>query len=164
MEHQYLAILDNIDVIVYVADFKTYEILYINEYTRKIFGNIEGKICWQSLQTGQDKPCSFCTNDKLITSEGKPTSVYHWEFQNTISGQWFDIRDTAIKWKDGHFVRLEVAIDITNRKKLEEELKQELFSRDELNSIFIGTELRITALKKEIAELKKKLRHKATYT
>ena len=123
MEHYFSAILNNIDVIVYVADLKTYEILYINEYTRKLFGDIEGKACWQSLQIGQDGPCSFCTNDKIITSEGKPTGIYHWEFQNTVTGQWFDISDMAIQWKDGRFVRLEVATDITDRKKVEEELR-----------------------------------------
>lgn len=114
-------ILDSINVIVYVADFKTYRVLYINKYTREIFGNIEGQFCWQSLQIGQTGPCSFCTNDKILTSDGKPAGVYHWEFQNTVSGKWFDILDRAIKWKDGRIVRLEVATDITRRKKAEEE-------------------------------------------
>jgi len=123
MEHSFSTILNNIDVIVYVADMRTHEILYINAYTRKIFGDIEGKICWQALQAEQNEPCSFCTNDKLINSEGEPTGSYHWEFQNTVTGQWFDIRDTAIKWGDGKIVRLEVAADITDRKKMEEELR-----------------------------------------
>jgi len=123
MGHPFLTILNNIDVIVYVADMKTYKILYLNEYTKNLFGNIEGKICWQSLQIKQNGPCSFCTNDKIINAEGKPTGTYHWEFQNTVTGQWFDIRDTAIKWEDGRIVRLEVATDITDRKKMEEELR-----------------------------------------
>lgn len=123
MEHAFSTILNNIDVIVYVADLKTYEILYINEYTKNLFGDIKGKTCWQSLQIGQNGPCSFCTNDKILTPEGKPASVYHWEFQNTVTGQWFDIRDSAIEWPDGRFVRLEVAADITDRKKVEEELR-----------------------------------------
>ena len=67
-------------------------------------------------------------------------------------------------WNSPLYARLEVATDITARKKLEEELKQELASRDELNRIFLGRELRITELKKENEELKKKLRHKATDT
>jgi len=122
MKNYLSGILDNLDVIVYVADLKTYELLYINEYTRKLFGDIEGNICWQSLQKGQDGPCSFCTNDKIVNSEGKPAGIYHWEFQNTVTGQWFDIRDTAIEWKDSRIVRLEIAADITEHKKTEEAL------------------------------------------
>jgi PAS domain S-box-containing protein len=121
MKYQLSEILDNIDVLVYVADLKSYEILYINKYTRSLFGDIEGKICWQSLQQGQDRPCSFCTNDKIVTADGNPTGTYHWEFQNTETGKWFDIRDKAIEWNDGRLVRLEVATDITKRKKTEEE-------------------------------------------
>ncbi len=121
MKYQLSEILDNIDVLVYVADLKSYEILYINEYTRSLFGDIEGKICWQSLQQGQDRPCSFCTNDKIVTADGNPTGTYHWEFKNTETGKWFDIRDKAIEWHDGRIVRLEVATDITKRKKAEEE-------------------------------------------
>ncbi len=119
MQNPLLEILDNIEVLVYVADLKTHEILFVNGYTKRLFGDIKGKICWQFLQTGQNGPCSFCTNDKIVTAEGKPTGVYHWEFQNAISGKWFDIRDTAIDWEDGRTVRLEVATDITERKKTE---------------------------------------------
>ena len=122
MQNSLSEILDNIEVLVYVADFKTYEILYVNKYARTLFGDIRGKICWQSLQAEQDGPCSFCTNDKIITAEGRPTGVYHWEFQNTVTGRWFDIRDSAIAWHDGRMVRLEVATDITKRKAAEEEL------------------------------------------
>ncbi|RJR19927.1 MAG: hypothetical protein C4581_04230 [Nitrospiraceae bacterium] len=114
-------VLDSINVIVYVADLKTYEVLYINEYTREMFGNVKGKICWQTIQAGQTAPCGFCTNDNLIGPDGKPSGVYHWEFQNTVTGRWFDILDRAIEWKGGRIVRLEVATDITERKKAEEE-------------------------------------------
>jgi PAS domain S-box-containing protein len=122
MKNYVSGILDNLEVIVYVADIQTYEILYINEYTRKLFGDIKGNICWKSLQKGQNGPCSFCTNDKIVTTEGKPIGVYNWEFQNTVTGQWFDIRDTAIEWKDSRIVRLEIATDITEHKKTEEAL------------------------------------------
>ncbi len=124
MKNYLSSILDNIDVLVYVADLETYEVLYINKYSQKIFGDIKGKICWQSIQTGQESPCQFCTNDKILDSDGKPTGVYHWDFQNTVTGQWFDIRDSAIEWDDGRLVRLEVATDITHLKKIEESLQE----------------------------------------
>ena len=114
-------LLDSLEAVVYVTDIKTNEILYINEYTRDMLGDIEGEICWKTIQAGQTGPCDFCTNNKLLTPDGVPSGVYHWEFQNTVNKRWYDIRDRALEWIDGRIVRLEIATDITERKQAEEE-------------------------------------------
>lgn len=119
-----LSILNSINAIVYVADMKTYEILFINEYMKDLFGDITGKICWQAIQTGQTGPCPFCTNDKLVDMEGRPLGTYNWEFQNTVNGHWYHIHDSAIRWIDGRIVRLEIATDITLRKETEEKIHE----------------------------------------
>ncbi|MFH1216007.1 MAG: PAS domain S-box protein [Pseudomonadota bacterium] len=124
-EARFRLLMDSQDAIVYVADMDTYEVLFINEHGRKMFGDVTGKICWQSLQLGQSGPCSFCTNKYLLNGEGKPGGMYAWEFQNTISGQWFYIQDRAIKWSDGRIVRLEIATDISEKKRAEAELSAE---------------------------------------
>jgi PAS domain-containing protein len=125
-EDRFSMVLNSLDAIVYVADMETYEVIYINQYTKDNFGDITGRVCWQSLQKGQDAPCAFCSNQFLLDESGEPTGVYQWEFQNTITGQWFDMRDRAIRWTDGRLVRLEIATDITERKKLEEDLRTAL--------------------------------------
>jgi len=114
-----LRVLDSLDSIVYVSDLKTNKILFINKHTRDTFGDIEGKVCWEGLQFGQAGPCSFCTNDKLLTDGGKPADVYQWEFQNSINKRWYYIHDRAIYWVDGSLARLEIATDITEKKKTE---------------------------------------------
>jgi PAS domain S-box-containing protein len=119
-----IRIIDNLDAIVYVADMETYELLYVNRFVRNTFGDITGKICWKSFQSGQSSPCEFCTNEKLLDKKGSPLEeVYRWEFKNTVNSHWYDIRDKAIEWVDGRIVRLEIATDITERKKSEEEIK-----------------------------------------
>ena len=134
-------ILDSLDAMVYVADMDTYELLFCNKYGRDIWGEIQGKTCWQALQEGQDAPCSFCTNDRLLDEDGNPTEVYVWEFQNTIDKRWYQCRDQAITWADGRIVRMEIATDITERKLAEEELEaaknlaEELSRKDELTGL-----------------------------
>jgi PAS domain S-box-containing protein len=121
---RFRTVMDSIDAFVYVADMKTYELLFINKYGKDIWGEIEGKVCWQTIQSGQNGPCPFCTNDHLVDDNGKPTGIYNWEFKNTVNGHWYDCRDSAIRWLDGRFVRLEIATDITERKQIEEALRE----------------------------------------
>ncbi|MCP4398620.1 MAG: PAS domain S-box protein, partial [bacterium] len=118
-------VMDSLDALVYVTDMTTYEILFVNKLTQDTFGqDVVGKICWQALQQGQNGPCEFCTNDRLLDANGKETGIYAWQVQNTITGRWYELRDRAIRWIDGRLVRLEIAIDITERKQAEEELKK----------------------------------------
>ncbi len=124
-EARFRLIMDGLDALVYVADMETYEILFINQFGRKIFGDVTGQICWQTIQDNQGGPCSFCTNKYLLAADGQPGEIYTWEFQNTVTGQWFYIHDRAIEWIDKRIVRLEIASDITERKLAETRLAQE---------------------------------------
>ncbi|MDF3125942.1 GGDEF domain-containing protein [Rheinheimera sp. 1928-s] len=123
--HSYQAIktiLNSLDALVYVSDMQTYDLLYINDYGAAEWGPVAGRKCYQVLQAGQDSPCHFCTNHKLLDTDGKPSGVYVWEFQNTINGRWYQCRDQAIYWVDGRLVRIEIATDITDRKHMEQQL------------------------------------------
>lgn len=112
-------VLDSLEAIVYVADMTTCEVLFINKYCRDLLGDITGKICWQSIQSGQSGPCDFCTNKYLLSADGTPAEVYTWEFRNTRNNHWYHIQDRAISWVDGRLVRLEIATDITGAKEAE---------------------------------------------
>ncbi|WP_049824372.1 PAS domain S-box protein [Desulfurivibrio alkaliphilus] len=124
-EARFRLLMNSLDAVVYVADMKTYEILFINETGRQLFGEVTGKLCWQSLHQDQAGPCSFCTNPLLLDEAGRPAGVYTWERQHADTGQWFYLRDQAIKWLDGRIVRLEVATDISQRKQAELALAEE---------------------------------------
>ncbi len=121
---QLLSIFEGIDEPIYVADPETYEILFANKTLKELFGeNIIGKKCYKVFQN-LDEPCGFCTNDKILGKNyGK---VYVWEFQNKINKRWYRCIDRAITWPDCRVVRMEIAIDITDRVKAEERVKEAL--------------------------------------
>ncbi len=121
---QFISILEGIDQPIYVSDIETYEILFANAVLRKTFGeDIVGKICYKALQN-RDSPCDFCTNEKITGKNfGK---VYIWEFQNRVNKRWYRCIDRAMIWPDGRIVRMEIAIDITDRVKAEERIRKAL--------------------------------------
>ncbi|MBW2465914.1 MAG: GAF domain-containing protein [Deltaproteobacteria bacterium] len=121
--NQLLKVLDSLDATVYVADLQTYEILYANRYAKKLFGKITGKICWQVLQADMTGPCPFCKKSELIGADGQPKKTLLWEGRNTLNGNWYSIRDRAIDWFDGRIVHLQIAVDISDRKRTEAALQ-----------------------------------------
>jgi two-component system, OmpR family, phosphate regulon sensor histidine kinase PhoR len=118
---QLSTIFDSMHALLYVADMDTYELLYINAYGEKLFGaDALGHQCFRVLQAGQHAACPFCTNHRLIGADGEPREPFVWEFQNTVTGRWFQCIDRAIRWTDGRLVRMEVAVDVTERNRVEE--------------------------------------------
>lgn len=122
---RFTTVVDSLDALVYVADMQTYEVLFINKFGRRTWGDVTGQTCWQTLQKDQSGPCPFCTNHLLLDASGHPCNTIIWELQNTATQDWFECRDQAIPWTDGRFVRMEIALNITRRKKAEEELAEE---------------------------------------
>ncbi len=121
---RFLTVLNSLDATIYVADMETYEILFLNKYMIESFGeDMTGKVCWEAFR-GESGPCLHCTNDQLVDSHKNPTGVCVWQGKNPITGKWYINYDRAIEWTDGRMVRLQIATDITERKRTEEELKK----------------------------------------
>ncbi len=121
---RFLKVLDSLDATIYVADMQTFEILFMNKNMKDAFGgNLEGQICWKAFRN-ETRPCGHCSNVKLIDAQGNPTGVHIWESRNPITQRWYLNHDRAIDWIDGRMVRLQIATDITARKKTEEALRQ----------------------------------------
>ena len=116
---QLISMFDGMDEVVYVADPKTYELLYMNASAKKQWGEGVGQKCHRVMQN-LDSPCSFCTNDRII-SKNIGTS-YIWEAQNTVTQRWYRCIGKMIHWPDGRLVRYELSIDIHEHKKVEKAL------------------------------------------
>ena len=119
-----LAVLDSINATIYVADMETSEILFMNKHMKDSFSaDFTGKICWEEFRH-RHGPCVHCTNDKVLDEEGNSAGVQVRHEQSPVTGKWYINYDQVVKWIDGRYVRLQVATDITDFKKMEDQLRQ----------------------------------------
>lgn len=124
---QFRTIFDAMTAIVYVADIKTYEVLYMNRYATSVFGeDWQGKLCYGLFQNGRTTPCEHCTNPFLVKN-GIPQQAITAEHQNRKNSRWYQWTDRAIEWTDGRLVRLQIAVDISDMKEMER-IKDEMIS------------------------------------
>lgn len=118
-------ILDSLDGIVYVADIQTNEILFANSYLKRAFGfDPTGRKCQQLIETSHGNGGDFCDSSKLLGADGQPTEALYHEYQNPFNQKWYAAKAQAIEWADGRYVRLEIALDITEHKQLQSFLKE----------------------------------------
>jgi signal transduction histidine kinase len=149
-----LLILDSIAADIYVADMQTYEILFMNMAMRKNFGSdFTGSICYSAFRNA-DLPCAHCTNSTLLDADGKPGKVCIWECTNPITGLSYINYDRAIQWVDGRIVRIQIATDVSARKKAEDALKR---VNDQLEEII---QIRTAELEKANSELRLEIQAK----
>lgn len=124
---QFRTIFDAMNAVIYVADMTTHQILYMNRFAKALFGeNCEGRPCYEVFQSGQSKPCDYCTNGYLV-KDGIPQAAITTEHKNNVNGRWYQWTDRAIEWTDGRLVRLQIAVDITEIKEMER-IKDEMIS------------------------------------
>jgi len=121
-------IFDTLHAVVYVADLEDYRLLYLNRRGAALFGEEwQNKTCYEVLQSGiKDPPCNFCTN-AILSGHELNDPPHEWEFLNTVNQRWYQCTDKVIRWTDGRKVRLEIAIDITERKEMER-MKEEFLA------------------------------------
>ena len=118
-------IISNFEGIIYVVDFKSHEILFANDYLRNLFGfDPVGKKCHQLIHSADDQPCMFCSHQRLLAKDDRPLEPQQYEYQNPFNKKWYRAKDQAIKWSDGRYVKLEIAIDITEQKSIEHFLQE----------------------------------------
>ena len=127
---------DSLDVAIYVADLRTSEVLFVNRYARERWGaEYREKCCAAYLRSVSEDACPLCSSNRILDPAGNPTGVYRREFEDPETQEWFDCRDEAVTWPDGRLVHLEIAVNITERKRSERELKSsERFNKSIIQS------------------------------
>lgn len=131
------SILDNTGIDIYVNDFNTHEILYVNKSMAAPYGGIEkfkNEKCWKILFPEQNGQCSFCPQKNLIDEDGNPTKIYTWDYKRALDGSWFRVFSAAFRWTDGRLAHVVSSANITDNKR-NEELIQYMAHYDELTKL-----------------------------
>jgi PAS domain S-box-containing protein len=121
-------ILDSMEDGIYIVN-QDFDIEYINPVLKKDFGHVEGRKCYIYFH-GLKEVCQWCKNKEVF--KGK---TVRWECFSDKTGKTYDLLDTPLKNPDGSLSKLELLRDITNHKKIEEEL----LSKQHLNQLLIDS-------------------------
>ncbi len=94
-----------------------HDIVFANRAFREKFGELDGRHCYEFC-CGYTKSCSFCE----AFTPFKTGQMHHWEFIHPKSNVIFDVYNLPFSNMDGSPLILEMDIDITERKQMEESL------------------------------------------
>jgi PAS domain S-box-containing protein len=112
--HRLYDVLETLPVYVCLLD-KDYRMPFANRYFREAFGDPGKQRCHEAL-FNRTEPCEICESYTVM----KTRAPHHW-FWTGPNGRDYDIHDYPFTDADGSFMILEMGIDITDRKKAEEE-------------------------------------------
>ncbi len=113
-------VLDHIGIDIYVNDYYTHDILYVNKSMAAPYGGVEnmiGKKCWASIFTDKSAPCDFCPQPRLLDENGKLNKTYQWDYERPFDKSWFRVLSSSFPWTDGRIAHLVASIDITESKR-----------------------------------------------
>ncbi|MBI1910516.1 MAG: PAS domain S-box protein [Deltaproteobacteria bacterium] len=129
---------------VYISDDK-YTVQYANPVIKKEFGALNDQKCYEYFHC-LNVPCAWCRNEEVFSGKTVRTDA-------VIQGKVYDIIETPLKNPDGSISKIDILRDITEKKRMEEEL---LRHRDHLEELVRTRTLELTKtnekLKKEISE------------
>ncbi len=95
-----------------------YHVSFANRFFLERFGQSHGRRCFEYL-FGRNEPCETCETYSVL----KTNAPHHWEWTGP-DGRNYDVFDFPFPDTDGSMSILEMGIDITERKRAEEALRQ----------------------------------------
>jgi PAS domain S-box-containing protein len=95
-----------------------YHVPFANRFFEERFGKAHGQRCYEYL-FNRTEPCEICETYSVL----KTKAPHHWEWTGP-DGRNYDIYDFPFTDTDGSPLIMEVGLDITERKKAEEEIQR----------------------------------------
>lgn len=114
------AILENVGCGIYVADYKSRSILYMNRKLKELFAK---SVAGNGLE------------EMIFSEKEVERSQYFEEYYSAVEERWMDARKTEIDWVDGRRVSLGTFYDITDKKKYQKKIENQV-NNDFLTGLF----------------------------
>jgi PAS domain S-box-containing protein len=95
-----------------------YQVPFANRFFRERFGESHARRCFEYL-FGRSEPCEICETYTVL----KTMAPHHWEWTGP-DGRTYDVFDFPFADTDGSTLILEMGIDITERKRAEQALRE----------------------------------------
>lgn len=112
-------VLNRSDLLVYVTDPATDEIIYISDKTKKLLDIDEpkpGLMCWEIMDPQGLGACVDCARARLAAD---PSAQFASEGYNSANGHYYKRIDSRIEWPDGRTVDLHTLVDFTDAMRSE---------------------------------------------
>jgi hypothetical protein len=124
---RFLAVLEGLDAAVHVAAIDNDEILFANRGFKNVHGaDAVGRNAWVVTSACQpERELITQALRDIDESASLPRELYDSEIKHATTGHWYHVRERAIRWVDGRIVRMQIATDITDRKNVDEERRQQ---------------------------------------
>jgi len=123
-------ILDGLSAAVNVVDIETHEILFMNKAMKETFRrDCTGETCYRSFRD-RESVCDNCWVPGACPGGVPQDEPVVWEDMNPVTGLWGLNHDRAMRWIDGRLVRVQVTIDISERKRAEERMEASLHEKE----------------------------------
>jgi len=117
-EARYSAIVEAFDGFIYICS-RDYRVEFMNErFIERTGYDGTGGLCYKTIHD-RDSICPWCVNDRVFNGE-----TVRWEVQSPKDNHWFYVMNTPIYRPDGSISKQSMILDITDRKRMEDELRQ----------------------------------------
>ncbi len=124
-QERFEAVLDGLDAVVFVADAASDEILYANHAFKSIYGFDAVGRSAQASKAVQPERGDYPVDPRKLGPGDVPRELFDGELPHPLSGRWYHVRERATRWVDGRIVRMAIATNITDRKKVAEAERQQ---------------------------------------
>jgi len=152
---RFFSVLEGLPAFVYLQG-PNHDVHFANRYFREHFGTPDGRTCYEIVHR-RSEPCEMCRTMSVFDTK-KPRI---WEWYADFEDRTYEVYNYPFHDIDGTFFVLKLGIDITQRKKSEQEVRRlsaKILNAQEEERKHIALELH-DGLGQELSAAKFKLEH-----
>jgi diguanylate cyclase (GGDEF)-like protein len=129
--------IDNTGVDIYVTDYYSNELLYVNKSLAEPYGGADeilGQTCFLTFYEDKIEECEYCPKRTAPDRDLYSEEIFSWEYQRPRDGRWIRSFSAVFEWEEALLAHVVTSVDITEIKQ-KEKIITELALFDALTKI-----------------------------